>query len=264
MDTTVRFAKSQDQVLAYERALILPRTSDSVEVPPNPPETIPRKAWLIPSELFGDNNPDEPQTLYDNKLPEEPRPVTGVIGCNPISVTRSNDEISSVFGTQNSECNCVTSKNELKEKESVAESSEVPNREIEATLQNFSYTSYTVTVEPEASPNQAVEAVTEKPENPVTRAEIVVTAAPRNQQIDRTNEGECEVTSTVEPALLLTPENKKQLLEVEAELTAGILWKEGEISDHEMVKQLTSLKQKAGDRLYRIACDRLNEKLYLL
>jgi hypothetical protein len=188
VDTTVRFAKSQDQVLAYERALISPRTSDGVEVPPNPPETIPRKAWLIPSELFGDNDPDGNQILCDNKQDEEPRSVTDVTGCNRNSVTRSNDEISGISGPQNSECNCVTEKNELKKNKSAAESSEVPSLEIEATPQNLGYTSYMVTEEPETSPNQAVEAVTEKPSIPVTVAEVSVTPAPRNQLIDRTNE----------------------------------------------------------------------------
>ncbi|HEY9833734.1 MAG TPA: hypothetical protein V6D26_24500, partial [Stenomitos sp.] len=247
VDTTVRFAKSQDQVLAYERALISPRFSDGVKVPPNPPETIPRKAWLIPSELFGDNDPDEHQIFCDNKQDEKLRSVTGVTGCNRNPVTRSNDEISSVLDTPNNECNYVTEKNELNEKESAAESSMMPTREIEATSQNLGYTSYTVTIEPEAKPNQALEPVTEKLEIPVTVASVSVTPAPSNQ-------------NTAGSAVLLTPEDKKRLTEVEVELTAGIVWKEGEISDREMVKRLTSLKEKAGARLYRIACERLNDE----
>ncbi len=185
VDTTVRFAKSQDQVLAYERALISPRTSDGVEVPPNPPETIPRKAWLIPSELFGDNDPEEYQICCDNEAQET---VTGVTGCNRNSVTHSNDEISSISDTQNSECNCVTSKNELKEKESAAESSEPHCLETEPAPQNLGYTSYTVTESPEVKPHQVVEPVTEKPSIPVTVAEVSVTPAFRNQLIDRTSE----------------------------------------------------------------------------
>jgi hypothetical protein len=58
----------------------------------------------------------------------------------------------------------------------------------------------------------------------------------------------------------LTLKEKKQLIEVESTLTAGILWKEGEISDREMINQLAKLKKKAGARLYGIACERLKDE----
>ena len=166
LDSTVRFAKSQDQVLAYERALISPRMSEGAELSPNPPETIPRKAWLIPSELFGGNDWDK-----------EPNLVTDVTDCNQNSVTSSNDEIASISGTQNSNCNCVTEKKEFKEKESLTESYEVPSLQVEANSPNLGYTSYTVTLTTETITEMGLEPVTETSENPVTVQDISVTEA---------------------------------------------------------------------------------------
>jgi DNA-binding MarR family transcriptional regulator len=80
-------------------------------------------------------------------------------------------------------------------------------------------------------------------------------------QGEREASNNLSVDATVTPVEEeLTPEEKKQLIEVKSELTGGILWKEGEISDCEMMDRLANLKKKAGDRLYRIACERLKDE----
>ncbi|HEY9873937.1 MAG TPA: hypothetical protein V6D12_10900, partial [Candidatus Obscuribacterales bacterium] len=123
VDKTVRFAKSRDEVLAYYRALIAPRTDDGVEVAPNPPETKPCKAWLLPISLLGNDGdgnddgdgtpPSPPPTtpITDVPQPHTSHPsVTDVNGCNQKTVTASNPDISRDAAPQTTPCNHVTEK----------------------------------------------------------------------------------------------------------------------------------------------------------
>jgi hypothetical protein len=69
--------------------------------------------------------------------------------------------------------------------------------------------------------------------------------------------------ATVAPspaAVALTPEEAKQLSQVFAELEAGILWKEEELSNTEMVRRIVALKKRVGERLYFAAIAKLNEE----
>jgi hypothetical protein len=166
IDTTVRFDRDRDSVLAYERALITPRQSPEGEVPPNPPATTPRKAWLIPSNLFGG---------------DEESPVTGVTECNRISVTPQNDDFSRVAVPSEVLCNCVTEKKEIEieiEERKLVESSTVVDAEKNhETPKNPSYNGYTVTDTTVTTAQQGLEPVTEISENPVTVTGISVTEA---------------------------------------------------------------------------------------
>lgn len=59
VDSVQRFALSRDEVLTYYAAQISPRRDqDGNELLPNLPRTVNRKAWLLPVELFG--NEDTP------------------------------------------------------------------------------------------------------------------------------------------------------------------------------------------------------------
>jgi hypothetical protein len=165
IDITVRFNRDRDSVLAYERALITPRQSQEGDVEPNPPATTPRKAWLIPINLFcGDESP-----------------VTGVTECNRISVTPQNDEIARVTHPSEVACNCVTEKIEIeKEKEKPDTPTTVVSVEednFQSTPENSGYNGYTVTGVVKTTVEQGLEPVTETCENPVTVTEISVTKA---------------------------------------------------------------------------------------
>ncbi len=157
IDTTIRFHRSQDQVLAYERAIL---TNDD---DPTPPDTTPRKAWLIPVGVFGDSS------LL----------VTGVTECNPNPVTESNNEKSTVSASSDVPCNCVTEKKEIEieiERDAGIDSNyafTLANQ----TSPNPGYNGYTVTEVAETTTEQGLEAVTEKTENSVTAPEISVTDA---------------------------------------------------------------------------------------
>jgi hypothetical protein len=162
IDTTVRFDRDRDSVLAYERALITPRQSPEGEVPPNPPATTPRKAWLIPTSLLGGNEP-----------------VTGVTECNRIPVTPQDDGFSRVAVPSEVLCNCVTLKKEIEieiEEERLIDFSTVVDAEkIHETPENPGYNGYTVTDTAGTTAQQGLEGVTEISENPVTVTEISVT-----------------------------------------------------------------------------------------
>lgn len=207
IDTTVRFAKSQDQVLAYERALIVPRTVDGVEVPPNPPETIPRKAWLIPATLF-----------YD---------VTFETVCNQDTVTLSDDDFPMVSAYEDSSCNHVTENKEIREEKNSSPQTST-NEVIVGTLQNSGYT------------------VTPQNHTPQTPAPSAVTGV--------TNQ---TVTTSSQSVTTPNREYSRQLIQVESELSAGILWRYTDLSPEEMVKRLIALKERVGEELYRAAVARL-------
>ena len=104
-DTTVRFFKDRDQTLAYYRAkLTTARGADGEPIDPNPPETVPRKAWLIPAHLFKEDEAVTTVTAIKDGLQ------------NP--VTSQNPNKSSTSNSQDSECNYVTKNNHFIEKES--------------------------------------------------------------------------------------------------------------------------------------------------
>ncbi len=151
VDITVRFDRDRDSVLAYERAKITTQdTQGDSEL--NPPETQPRKAWLIPSNFFEGNDP----------------PVTGVTGCNWNPVTPSTDEFSRVTDPASVPCNCVTEKIDIDIEERAGKSSNSGEEVSCETPENPSYTSYTVTDSPETLTEQGLQPVTEITENPVT------------------------------------------------------------------------------------------------
>lgn len=109
VNTTVRFTSDKDLALAYKRALI----SASPEFPPTPPGTEPRKAWLLPAELFGEN-PDDGGDDSDPSPPPPPPPstVTNVTERNKSSVTPPKQDSASTSTPSTSTCNRVTESNE--------------------------------------------------------------------------------------------------------------------------------------------------------
>ncbi|NEP00815.1 MAG: hypothetical protein F6K58_19555 [Symploca sp. SIO2E9] len=161
INTTVRFDRSQDQRLAYERALINPRTdADGNEIAPKPPDTIPRKAWLLPSFLF------------------EGEGVAGVTDCNPNSVTPENDSQSRLSTSADDDCNYVTKNIEI-EIEIETQSRENSNSAVTGgnqTPENPGSHGDTVTEEEEKPTQQGFFPVTENSSTPVTSPEISVTS----------------------------------------------------------------------------------------
>ncbi len=210
VDTTVRFARSQDQVLAYERALIVPRMVDGVEVLPNPPETIPRKAWLIPAQLFG---------------------VTDVTECNHELVTPENDLFSMDTASLSSSCNHVTENKEVIEEKSNPSFNSVHSSPIEGSTPNSGYTVSAVTRDAQPLTQQPLEPVTSCAEKSVTTAPVSVTTPLSDSQ--------------------------RQLIQVQCELTAGILWKHTELTHSEMIRRLIDLKKRVGVELYSQAIAQL-------
>lgn len=159
-NVTSRFSCDRDQVLAYKRALLTPRTdADGNAIYPRPPATLPRKAWLIPASLW-----DE-----DEKVD---KPVTTVTDCNQNPVTPSNPDDTSTFEPSNTNCNHVTKKNELeKEKDDEKKINTIVNAThpgIEPCNQDFGYGGYTPLESEKTEVNQAIEPVTKDQLHPVT------------------------------------------------------------------------------------------------
>ncbi len=160
-NVTSRFSCDRDQVLAYKRALLTPRTDvDGNAIRLNPPETLPRKAWLVPAALW-----DE-----DEKID---KPVTTVTACNQNPVTPSNPDDTRTFDHSNTNCNHVTKKNELeKEKEDEKKFNTIVNPTtpgIEPSNQDSGYGGYTPLESEKTKGNHAIEPVTEDQLQPVTR-----------------------------------------------------------------------------------------------
>lgn len=160
-NVTSRFSCDRDQVLAYKRALLIPRTdADGKSIYPKQPGTLPRKAWLIPASLW-----DE-----DEKID---KPVTTVTDCNQNPVTPSNLDDSSTFDPSNINCNHVTNKNELdKDKEDEKKFNTIVNPNtpgIEPCNQDSGYSGYTPLESEKTEENHAIEPVTEDQLQPVTR-----------------------------------------------------------------------------------------------
>jgi hypothetical protein len=210
IDTTVRFDRDRDSVLAYERAKITAQQDPHGDLELNPPATTPRKAWLIPANLFGGEG-DEP-------------PVTGVTECNWNPVTPKNDDFSKVTGGSEVTCNCVTEKKEI-EIEIAEEKLVKPSIVLEAqtfceTPEKSGYNGYTVTPTYKTTAEQGLEAVTEISENPVTVTEISVTTenpvteqaiAPTTalqnapEALEPTAAAEIPQDSTAKPTVTLSP-----------------------------------------------------------
>lgn len=157
--TTARFFCDRDQSLAYKRLLLNPRhDAEGDPIIPKPPETIPRKAWLIPASLFGETE-------------KEDKPVTDVTERNQNRVTPSNPYESNTFDPSNTPCNRVTVKNELKEKKEEEESyqnqTHIPGC-VSSSNPNPGYSSYTPSANQKTEENQAQEPVTEVQAKPVT------------------------------------------------------------------------------------------------
>jgi hypothetical protein len=171
IDTTVRFNRDRDSVLAYERALITSRQSMEGDVKPNAPATTPRKAWLIPSNLFGTDE----------------SPVTGVTECNRISVTPQDDDFTRVLPLSEVSCNCVTEKKQIEISKNHAADVVAESETFHETSENPGYNGYTVTEVVETTLGQGFEPVTETSENPVTLTEISVTEATREECEEESN-----------------------------------------------------------------------------
>jgi hypothetical protein len=180
-DTTVRFDRDRDSVLAFERAKITTDKDSHGDL--NPPETIPRKAWLVPITVFEGNNPHGRNNLLRCNTPAVTENVTGVTGCNRISVTRQNDDISMLSVPLEVHCNRVTEKKEIEiETEKAVQAESLVEFSCEAS-ENSGYTSYTVTDSSETAGEQGLQPVTEVLENPVTKELISVT--PENLVTDQ-------------------------------------------------------------------------------
>jgi len=152
IDRSERFDRSQDQVLAYDRARVA-----NGEHPSNP-DTITRKAWLIPDDLFRES-------------------VTGVTECNRNPVTGCNDEKSTVSALSDVPCNRVTEKKEIEIEKETGIDFNYTSTTTNQTPPNPSYNGYTVTEVAETTTEQGLETVTEKNENSVTAPENSVTDA---------------------------------------------------------------------------------------
>lgn len=173
-NTSVRFSKSKDEVLAYRRALLSPRMSDGEEILPKSPEIIPRKAWLLPAELFnspGDGSDDGDRGGGSNSPPPlpSPAPVTGVAECNQDVVTTSNSDFVSTSASLSDSCNYVTKKEE-REREEILVPTPTPNNNKEQRSKSFDYSSYTVTGTAQTLVDQELETVTKNSQIQKTRA----------------------------------------------------------------------------------------------
>ncbi|WP_292788904.1 hypothetical protein [Nostoc sp. NMS7] len=171
---TSRFSCTRDEVLAYKRALLVPRTdADGNEINPYLPETLPRKAWLIPASLWDEGgNTDKPVTT----------PVTTVTTCNQNPVTPSNPDEIRDFEPSNTNCNHVTNKNELeKEKEDEKKFNTIVNPTtpgIEPCNQNSGYTGYTPLENEKTEENQDFQPVTTTDAASVTTSNAVTVLEP--------------------------------------------------------------------------------------
>jgi hypothetical protein len=222
IDTTVRFDRDRDSVLAYERAKITAQQDPHGDLELNPPATTPRKAWLIPANLFGGEG-DEP-------------PVTGVTECNWNPVTPKNDDFSKVTGGSEVTCNCVTEKKEIEIEIEIAEEKLVkPSIVLEAqtfceTPEKSGYNGYTVTPTYKTTAEQGLEAVTEISENPVTVTEISVTT--ENPVTEQAIAPTSPVENAVEPmeaeADEQTPQGSTAKPATEAITVTDDGWKEGD------------------------------------
>jgi hypothetical protein len=66
--------------------------------------------------------------------------------------------------------------------------------------------------------------------------------------------------ATPDPVVVsLTAEERKQLTQILTELEGGILWKKGNLTSAQMRRRIVALKQRAGDRLYSAAVEKLND-----
>ena len=181
IDTTVRFSCDRDLVLAYHRAMLNPRESDGEKIYPNPPKSVPRKAWLIPAGLFG------PVDEAHSGVTEG---VTAVTECNRNPVTPLNLDESSIFSSLNTNCNCVTEKNGLKEKKVDGDSEKEDVGSHTCTQQKNSgcnqesgYSSYTPSSDQKSIDFQDSQQVTENQLHPVTRLQSEETLGSEKTEI---------------------------------------------------------------------------------
>lgn len=162
-DTTVRFSKDREQVLAYRRAILTSgQTAEGEPIEPLRPETAPRKAWLIPAHFFG----------------EIEEPVTVVTECNHSSVTGLNSYESRSSSSQDNKCNRVTVKNELEKKQESLELNINTLFLTSSSHENSGYSGYTVTGSPDVQINQGFDTVTAKSELTVTDSVTVTNTLP--------------------------------------------------------------------------------------
>ena len=185
IDATVRFERDRDSFLHLER--VRSSTPEDAHGSLNPPDTIPRKAWLIPLDVFdgnnplrgnnptgnnnpiGGNNPLSANNPVGGNNPVVTENVTGVTGCNRTPVTSSSDEFSRVSASSEVPCNCVTEKIEIdREREGATQAESIAEFPCEAS-ENLGYTSYTVTEQPVTTIEQGLQAVTESPSLSVTK-----------------------------------------------------------------------------------------------
>ncbi|MGI2908351.1 CHC2 zinc finger domain-containing protein [Tolypothrix sp. VBCCA 56010] len=230
-DTTVRFSYDRDQVLTYNRALINARLdSEGCPIPPIPPDTVPRKAWLIPAHLFGETdkvdepvternqppvtppqNPVTPQNPYESKG-NSISDVTAVTECNRNPVTPSTPDESSTCAPSDGYCNRVTEKNDLKiKKEDEKKVENKPNTGTQINSgcnPNSGYTGYTPSENEKTQENQGFQAVTGEQSPPVTPGytsynPLENEKPQENQAFDTVTEDQLQsVTSVTSPAPL--------------------------------------------------------------
>jgi hypothetical protein len=186
LDATVRFERDRD--ISLHLARVKSNLPEDAHASLTPPDTIPRKAWLIPLSLFdgnnpsrrnsptgdnnptGGNNPLNANNLVGGSNPVVTGNVTAVTGCNRTPVTSSSDEFSRVSAPSDVLCNCVTEKIEIEietKRAAQAESTVEFSREAS---ENLGYTSYTVTEQAVTTIEQGLQAVTESPSLSVTKS----------------------------------------------------------------------------------------------
>jgi len=171
-------------VLAYNRARVVGGKH------PLTPDNIPRKAWLIPDDLFGES-------------------VTGVTECNRNPVTGCNDEKSTVSALSDVPCNRVTEKKEIEIEKETGIDFNYTSTTTNQTPPNPSYNGYTVTEVAETTTEQGLETVTEKNENSVTAPEISVTDAIAPSAVKTHSDAiadACSLERIATPAVEIKPE----------------------------------------------------------
>ncbi len=272
---TAKFAQSRDQQLAYERALLT--SPDGLQKP----FRVAKAAWLIPIQYF---EPDSDGNQSGNQ----------VIKGNQILITTSSLDSTSVSDACSQVGNQGNQKNESNIDLIDSQSSEVPNPTEKAEAQNNDYFDYPITEEHQVQSDQGFEPVINTQQNLITELITEEMVASMETELAASSLGEPEAIArqtasivpteaepisaqaakaiapapapapaTVAPspaAVALTPEEAKQLSQVFAELEAGILWKEEELSNTEMVRRIVALKKRVGERLYFAAIAKLNEE----
>jgi hypothetical protein len=175
VDSAQRFAVSKDETLTFYAAKINPRIDkDGNEIPPNPPRTVTRKAWLLPISLFSSddisssaNTSFTTENITENI--EEEAAVTACYRLLPKMVTDQNPcelEDSEVFSTP---VTPVTKKIDEIEIEESREAFETENKTHINSVTNSGNSGNTVTADAETQSMQQLQLVTDS----VTKSDYI-------------------------------------------------------------------------------------------